>query len=56
MKKEGPDIDAAECNAFKTSFQRAILLSLLDRHLLTEAQFEACVDKVAQKYAVRPDP
>lgn len=59
MKKEGyipacieqPDIDAADCQAFKINFQRAILLSLLQSQKLNQAQFEACMDKIVQKYA-----
>lgn len=64
MKKEGyipvsmeePDIDKIDCQEFNVNFQRAILLSLLESKKLTQAQFEACMDKVVQKYAVRPAP
>lgn len=62
MKKEGyipvhteeTDACAMECPDFKINFQRAILLSLLESRKLTQAQFEACMDKVIQKYAARP--
>lgn len=50
---EEPDIDKPECNEFKINFQRAILLSLLENHKLTQAQYEACMDKVVQKYSAR---
>lgn len=50
---EESDFDAAECQAFKVNFQRAILLSLLESQKLTGAQFEACMEKVTQKYTVR---
>lgn len=61
MKQEGyvpigmeePNLDTAECQTFKVNFQRAILLSLLESRKLTQAQFEACMEKVTQKYAVR---
>ena len=47
---EQPDIDKLDCKDFKINFQRAILLSLLESRKLTQAQFEACMDKVVQKY------
>ncbi len=47
---EQPDIDKLDCKDFKINFQRAILLSLLESHKLTPSQFEACMDKVVQKY------
>lgn len=50
---EEPDLDTAECQGFKVNFQRAILLSLLESRKLTQAQYEACMEKVTQKYAVR---
>ena len=64
MKKEGyvpvnmeeSDIDTIDCQGFNVNFQRAILLSLLGSKKLTQAQFEACMDKVVQKYAARPTP
>lgn len=43
-----PDIDKLDCKDFKINFQRAILLSLLENRKLTQAQFEACMDKVVQ--------
>ncbi len=46
-----PDIDKLDCKDFKINFQRAILLSLLESRKLTQAQFEACMDKVVQKYS-----
>lgn len=62
MKKEGyipvyteePDARMLENPDFKINFQRAILLSLFESRKLTQAQYEACMDKVVQKYAVRP--
>ena len=59
MKNEGyvletteqPDIDKLDRKDFKIDFQRAILLSLLESRKLTQAQFEACMDKVVQKYS-----
>ncbi len=59
MKKEGyvledteqPGIDKLDCRDFKINFQRAILLSLLESRKLTQSQFEACMDKVIQKYS-----
>ncbi len=50
---EQPDIDKLDCKDFKINFQRAILLSLLESRKLTQAQFEACMDKVVQKYSTR---
>lgn len=50
---EQPDIDKLDCKDFKINFQRAILLSLLESRKLTQAQFEACMDKVVQKYSAR---
>lgn len=47
---EQPDIDKLDCKDFKINFQRAILLSLLESHKLTQVQFSACMDKVVQKY------
>ena len=47
---EQPDIDKLDCKDFKINFQRAILLSLLESRKLTQTQFEACMDKVVQKY------
>ena len=47
---EQPDIDKRDCKDFKINFQRAILLSLLESRKLTQTQFEACMDKVVQKY------
>lgn len=48
-----PNIDAADCQDFKINFQRALLLSLMENQKLTQDQFEACMDKVVQKYAAR---
>ena len=48
---EQPGIDKLDCKDFKINFQRAILLSLLESRKLTQAQFEACMDKVVQKYS-----
>lgn len=48
---EQPDLDKPDCKDFTVNFQRAILLSLLESHKLTQAQFEACMDKVARKYS-----
>ena len=48
---EQPDIDKLNCEDFKINFQRAILRSLLESRKLTQAQFEACMDKVVQKYS-----
>ena len=50
---EQPGIVKLDCKDFKINFQRAILLSLLESRKLTQAQFEACMDKVVQKYAAR---
>mgnify|MGYP006962066049 FL=1 len=50
---EQPEIDKLDGKDFKISFQRAILLSLLESCKLTQAQFEACMDKVVQKYSAR---
>ena len=50
---EQPDIDKLDCKDFKINFQRAILLSLLESRKLTQTQFEACMDKVVQKYSAR---
>ena len=47
---EQPDIDKLDCKDFKINFQRAILLSLLESRKLTQAQFEACMDKVVQNF------
>ena len=47
---EQPDIDKLDCKDFKINFQLAILLSLLESRKLTQTQFEACMDKVVQKY------
>ena len=47
---EQPDIAKLDCKDFKINFQRAILLSLLESRKLTQTQFEACMDKVVQKY------
>lgn len=44
------DIDKLDCKDFKINFQRAILLSLLESCKLTQAQFEACMDKVVQNF------
>lgn len=44
--KEQPGIDKLDCKDFQINFQRAILLSLLENHKLTQAQYEACMDKV----------
>lgn len=35
---------------FKINFLRAILLSLLEKRVLTQVQFDLCMDKVKQKY------
>lgn len=48
---EQPGIDKLDCKDFKINFQRAILRSLLGSRKLTQAQFEACMDKVVQKYS-----
>ena len=48
---EQPGIDKLDCKDFKINFQRAILRSLLESRKLTQAQFEACMDKVVQKYS-----
>lgn len=50
---EQPENDQLDDKEFKINFQRAILLSLLKSHKLTRAQFEACMDKVVQKYSTR---
>lgn len=50
---EQPEIDKLDGKDFKINFQRAILLSLLESRKLTQAQFEACMDKVVQKYSAR---
>lgn len=50
---EQPDIDEPDYKNFKINFQRAILLSLLESRKLTQPQFEACMDKVVQKYTAR---
>ena len=50
---EQPNIDKLDCKDFKINFQRAILLSLLESRKLTQTQFEACMDKVVQKYSAR---
>ena len=39
-----------ESEAFAMNFQKAILLSLLENHQLTQVQFESCVEKVVQKH------
>lgn len=44
--KEQPGIEKLGCKDFQINFQRAILLSLLENHKLTQAQYEACMDKV----------
>lgn len=50
---EQPEIDKLDGKDFKINFQRAILLSLLESRKLTQAQFEACMDKAVQKYSAR---
>ncbi len=59
MKNEGyvpdytkePDVDLKEFRAFHINFQKSVLLSLLERKSLTQAQYECCMEKVIQKYA-----
>ena len=45
-----PDLDSKEFRAFHSNFQKSILLSLLERKNLTQAQYECCMEKVIQKY------
>lgn len=44
------ELDAPQYSAFRVSFMKAILLSLLEQKKLTQAQYERCVEKVRQKY------
>ena len=45
------EIEASRHGEFIVNFQRAILLSLLESHRLTQQQFCACLDKVMQTYS-----
>lgn len=47
-----PELDEREYAAFLMNFQRAILLSLEKRNLLTASQRERCLPELERKYGL----
>lgn len=54
MEQKEPNLDTAAYQAFRVHFQQAVLLSLLESGKLTHAQYEACMEKVAENAACKP--
>lgn len=47
-----PELDAREHAAFLMNFQRAVLLSLEKRNLLTASQRERCLRELEKQYSI----
>ena len=45
-----PELNAAEDAAFLLNLQKAVLLSLKEKMLLTASQYERCLDELEKEY------